>query len=201
MEGMNPDWNQILRFKITPKTKGQAFTCQELFNPSSYLNISLFDSLSSIKNRRDNPNKFTLSITKHFLGNFRIPLMYLFHNQKIEAAFKIQRPLILFGYYNSQNDAILNQFSEEPEINITNPTIPTYLHLNLSVDPILEIPNLKNESDYFPGYEDTQFLIMGSNWLDKVKTNRNYGKRQLLLIFFFIFFLFLFRRHNKFFSK
>ena len=189
MEGMNPDWNQILRFKIIPKTKGQAFTCQELSASSSHLTISLFDSLSSIKNRRDNPNKFTLTVTKHFLGNIRIPLVYLFHSQKIEAAFKIQRPIILFGYYNAQSDAILNQLNDDVEINITNPAVPTYLHLNLAVDPIVEIPKSKNESDYFPGYEDTQFLIMGSNWIDKVKTNREYGKRSKLLLIFSLFFI------------
>lgn len=174
---MNPDWNQILRFKLIPKTKGQAFTSQELSSSSSHLTISLFDSLSSIRNRRDNPNKFTLTVTKHFLGNIRIPLIYLFQCQKIEAAFKIQRPIILFGYYNSQSDAILNQFMDDVELNITNPAIPTYLHLNMAIDPLVEIPKSKNESDYFPGYEDTQFLIMGSNWMDKIKTNRKYGKR------------------------
>lgn len=177
MEGMNPEWNQILRFKISPNNKNGAFSAREIANSRNVINISLFDALGSIKNRRDNPNKFTMLINKHFLGNISIPLISILENKKIEAAFKINRPIILFGYYNSQVNLIINQFSEEHDLNITNPAIPTYIHLNLSIDPVIEIPSLGNEADYFPGFEDTQFLIMGSYWLDKIKRNKIYGKR------------------------
>lgn len=179
-EGMNPEWNQIIRFKLIPKSKNQNFSLSELTDSRNVLNLSLFDALGSVKNRRDNPNKFTLLINKHFLGSFTIPLISLFDNPKIEAAFKLQRPLILFGYYNTRVNHIINKFSDEMEYLITNPTIPTYINLNLSIEPIVDKPG-KSEANYYPGFEDSQFLIMGSNWLEKISKNSVYGNRNIKL--------------------
>ena len=180
LEGMNPEWNQILRFKLTAKNKNQNFSASEIVDTRNVLQLSLFDALGSVKNRRDNPNKFTLLINKHFMGSFTIPLMSLFDNPKIEAAFKLNRPIILFGYYNTRTNYILSKFDNDLDFLITNPTIPTYINLNMSIDPIIEVPT-KSESNYFPGIEDSQFLIMGSNWLDKISKNRIYGARHIKL--------------------
>jgi len=180
LEGMNPEWNQILRFKLTAKNKNQNFTSSEIDDSRNALQLTLFDALGSVKNRNADQNKFILRINKHFIGSFTIPLKSLFDNPKIEAAFKLNRPLILFGYYSTRVNYIFSKFNEDVDYFITNPTIPTYINLNLSIDPIVEIPG-KSESNYFPGFEDSQFLIMGSNWLDKINKNRVYGSRYIKL--------------------
>lgn len=180
LEGMNPEWNQILKFKLVPRAKNQNFSLSELADNRNMLQLSLFDALGSIKNRRTNPNKFILLINKHFLGSFSVPLISLFDCPKIEAAFKLQRPLILFGYYNTRVNHLINKFNEDMEYLITNPTIPTYINLNLSIDPIVEKPSV-SDANYYPGYEDSQFLIMGSNWLEKINKNSVYGNRNIKL--------------------
>jgi len=180
LEGMTPEWNQIIRFKLQPKIKNQNFSAVEIIDSRNILHLSLFDALGSVKNRRDNPNKFTLLVNRHFLGSFSIPLISLFDNPKIEAAFKLNRPIILFGYYSTRVNHIINKFSDDFEYLITNPTIPTYINLNLSIDPIVEMSS-KSEANYFPGFEDSQFLIMGSNWLEKISKNRVYGTRYVKL--------------------
>lgn len=180
LEGMNPEWNQIIRFKFVSKGKNQNFSAAEISDSRNFLHLSLFDALGSVKNRRDNPNKFTLLVNRHFLGSFSIPLISLFDNPKIEAAFKLNRPIILFGYYNTRVNQMLNRYNDDLEYLITNPTIPTYINLNLSIDPIIEKTG-KSESNYFPGFEDSQFLIMGSNWLEKLSKNTVYGRRYVKL--------------------
>ena len=180
LEGMTPEWNQIIRFKMLPKSKNGNFSAVEISDSRNMLHLSLFDALGTIKTHRDNSNKYTLIVNRHFLGSFQIPLISLFDNPKIEAAFKINRPIILFGYYNPRVNRIFNRFNENEDILMTNPTMPTYINLNLSIDPIVEMPS-KSEANYFPGTEDSQFLIMGSNWLEKISKNSVYGSRYIKL--------------------
>lgn len=136
--------------------------------------------LGSFKERRDNPNKFTLTVQRHYMGSFRIPLYTILQNPKMEAHFLVNRPIILFGYFTLKTSLFTT--AEKDEINnVTNPLVPTYVSLNIILEPVINMSSESSASDYYPGVENSQFLIMGSSWLMKIKKNPVYGKRLIKL--------------------
>lgn len=170
IEGVHPEWNSPITFTFHSRNLKGGFTQQELISNTSALYFTVFDFLSSKKNRRDNPNKATLIFEKHYLGSFSIPLISIFANPKMNAEFRVDRPFFIFGYYNMTENifAESNYSPDDPRYATTNPRIPTYVQLSINLDPILEIKS-ENEADYYPGFEDPQLLILGANWLNDVR--------------------------------
>jgi hypothetical protein len=83
-----------------------------------------------------------MQIEYRFLGSFTIPLSSILNNPpKMEAMFKLNRPLALFNYTILKNNIFLMD-AEEMKDNMqrTNEEINTYISLSISLDPILEVP-------------------------------------------------------------
>ena len=93
-EGDFPEWNEILEFPLRPLNR-RRFTKQELVNSKSMIYITLFDREISISNS----GRVEVEQNLRYLGSFSIPLIALLNNPpKIDAIFKVNRPLALFNY-------------------------------------------------------------------------------------------------------
>lgn len=98
-EGDFPEWNEILEFPLMALNK-KKFTKHELINTKSMLYITLFDrEITSVANGR-----VQLEMNYRYLGSFSIPLIAILNNPpKIDAIFKINRPMALFNYQVETN--------------------------------------------------------------------------------------------------
>ena len=97
VEGNNPEWNETLEFLIT-STTGKGFSSEELVNNTTMLYFSIFDEVENME-YNEITNAFTIKIDKRFLGSFSIPLSTVLQNPpRMEAMFKVNRPLSLFNY-------------------------------------------------------------------------------------------------------
>ena len=93
-EGDFPEWNEILSFPLESLNK-KRFTRQELTNTKAMIYISLFDREVKVSGT----GVMQIRPDYRYLGSVSIPLISLLNNPpKIEAVFKINRPLSLFNY-------------------------------------------------------------------------------------------------------
>lgn len=63
---------------------------------------------STTKKRKE--TKVTYSF---YLGHINIPLFALFSNQKLNATFRVNRPIIILGYYTDTNNILGLDINEE----------------------------------------------------------------------------------------
>lgn len=110
-----------------------------------------------------------------YLGSFSIPLISILNNPpKIDAIFKINRPLALFNYQVETNSFFfLNQGAdgnkqEEMKVEVPN----TYISMSISLDPVLELP-ADAQFEYYPGKETTSLLIALTDWTKQLKKGKN----------------------------
>jgi len=163
-EGDFPEWNEILEFPLRPLNR-RRFTKQELVNSKSMIYITLFDREISISNS----GRVEVEQNLRYLGSFSIPLIALLNNPpKIDAIFKVNRPLALFNYQvETETFFFLNHdpTREQP----TEQDIPnTYISMSISLDPVLELTQ-DNELEYYIGLEKQTFLSAASEWVRSIK--------------------------------
>ncbi len=93
-EGDFPEWNEILEFPLKALNK-RRFTKSELVHTKSMIYITLFDR----EIQMINTGRVEIETNLRYLGSFSIPLISLLNNPpKIDAIFKVNRPLALFNY-------------------------------------------------------------------------------------------------------
>ena len=162
---------------------GENFSEEELKSNTGRLYFNLFDEKKLIlEDDMRRVNTISLKIERRFLGSFSIPLLTIFQNPpRMEAMFKVNRPLFLFGYYTSTENVFTlggQQLPEDKEAALAN--IPTYVSVSISLEPLLELP-IKNEFEYYRGYEETHLLISGTRWVKKFKNDIKYKERVIRL--------------------
>jgi hypothetical protein len=98
-EGDYPEWNEVLNFSLESENK-KKFTREELVNSNAMLYVSLFDrEITPYKEDEFSSAQIKMQIEYRYLGSFSIPLTSILHNPpKMEAMFKVNRPLALFNY-------------------------------------------------------------------------------------------------------
>ena len=94
-DGDFPEWNEILEFPLKA-LNDKRFTRQELLNTKTMIYITLFDEeMVDIYGAMQAMPK----VNFRYLGSFSIPLISLLNNPpKIDAIFKVERPVALFNY-------------------------------------------------------------------------------------------------------
>lgn len=93
-EGDFPEWNEILEFPLLALNK-RKFTRQELINSKSMIYVTLFDREIVVMNS----GRIEIDTNYRYLGSFSIPLIAILNNPpKIDAIFKVNRPMALFNY-------------------------------------------------------------------------------------------------------
>jgi len=181
-EGENPDWNseKVLVYKSSDQKRG--FLLDEFTNSNNILYISLFDMISSTTSSEYNRRKKVSLITDYFLGNFSIPLQTIMQNTKRQAEYKINRPLVLFGYYINTSSLLGNDLQSQnvDELNYVNPRIDTVLSIATHTEPQIEIP-YESIMEYTGQREEIDIFYIGSSWLQKLKKNKVYGNRYVRL--------------------
>ena len=68
----------------------------------------------------------------------------------------MERPIVLYGYFTlPENILKVNDETKQytTYTNIPNPAYPTYVNLNLSIDPAIEYPE-PNDEVFYDGFED-----------------------------------------------
>jgi hypothetical protein len=107
-EGDFPEWNEILEFPLQALNK-RKFTRQELINSKSMIYVTLFDREVTVMNS----GRIEIDTNYRYLGSFSIPLIAILNNPpKIDAIFKVNRPMALFNYQVEPNTFFfLNQKS------------------------------------------------------------------------------------------
>jgi hypothetical protein len=90
---------------------------------------------------------------------------------KIDAFFKVNRPLTLFNYQVVTNSFfffdIQKNAMKEAKTDLPN----TYISMSISLDPVLELP-LDSELDYYPGFETSSLLISLTDWVKSLKKGK-----------------------------
>lgn len=162
-DGTDPEWNENLSLIYKAKHE-KGFTNLELLKNEATLYISVFDNFGSYDPHGENAQRFTLKVEKRFLGNIKIPLLSLFVNPKVDAMFRLNRPIYLFGYLSSKAGLFAN--SQQENLTTIDPFMPTYVMLSLACEPNFELPEA-DSTDYSPGFEPTQFLLAGKSFLEK----------------------------------
>ena len=81
---------------------------------------------------------------------------------RMEAMFKVNRPLSLFNYEILTQNIFL--YSAEEQERKQHEDVSTYVALNLSMDPLLELP-AENEFEYYSGAENPSLLVRGTDWV------------------------------------
>ena len=177
VEGVHPDWNEMIEIPIFPQ-HDEFFTDAELTGSKDMLYFSLFDE---IKNVRSDIEQDTIRKERRFLGSFSLPLLTVFQNPpRLEAMVKLNRPSIIFGYYTSLHNLFQLAQEEEPNKQGVNPEVPTFMSLSISLDPPIALPN-QNEYEYYPGFEDIKLLISGTKWVKDLKSSDLYTNRVIKL--------------------
>lgn len=98
-EGDFPVWNEILEFPLKA-LNNRKFTKLELINTKAMIYITLFDKEVTVMNT----GRVEVETNFRYLGSFSIPLISLLNNPpKIDAIFKVNRPLALFNYQVETN--------------------------------------------------------------------------------------------------
>jgi hypothetical protein len=98
-EGDYPEWNEILEFPLKALNK-RRFTKIELINTKAMIYVTLFDREINVFNT----GRIEIEQNYRYLGSFSIPLIALLNNPpKIDAIFKVNRPLALFNYQVETN--------------------------------------------------------------------------------------------------
>lgn len=183
IEGVFPEWNDTKTLSLHPSDINSIYVkIKDLLNSKNKIQFTLFDAIGDVRQRSDNPDNYSLTVQRHYLGSITMPVINLLSSSKIEANFKLKRPLILLGYFTQRFKLFSSKKdSDSIMIQVTDPSIPTYLRINLSVDPFIEIPT-DFETLYNPGFEDAEFLIDASIWLEKIKKKKKkISKRNIKL--------------------
>ena len=182
IEGVFPEWNDSKTLSLNPADVNSVYVkIKDLLNSKNKIQFTLFDAIGDIRQRSDNPDNYSLTVQRHYLGSITLPVINLLNSQKIEANFKLNRPLILLGYFSQRFKLFSSKKdSDTIMIQVTDPSIPTYLRINLSIEPFIEIPT-DFETLYNPGFEDAEFLLDASIWLEKIKKKKKLSKRNIKL--------------------
>jgi hypothetical protein len=183
-EGDFPEWNDILFFAFS--AHGRSFTKKELLSTKTMIYITLLDR--EITPSTSGPVR--LYDSYRYLGSFSIPLISILNNPpKIDAIFKVNRPLALFNYdvepnsfffLNSEDDTLeeKQRKEREREQGIRSAGIPnTYISMSISIDPVLEIPQ-DSPFEYYPGKETSSLLIALTEWQKGIK-KKKFEKRNI----------------------
>jgi len=112
-EGDFPEWNEVLDFSLQSEN-GKKFTKEELINSQTLLYISLFDrEITPYKEDDFSSTQIKMQIEYRYLGSFSVPLTSILNNPpKMEAMFKVNRPLALFNYVILKDNIFLMDENE-----------------------------------------------------------------------------------------
>mmetsp|Transcript_1734 Transcript_1734/g.1586 ORF Transcript_1734/g.1586 Transcript_1734/m.1586 type:complete len:174 (-) Transcript_1734:492-1013(-) len=107
-------------------------------------------------------------------------MLTIFQNPKMDATFKMERPIFLFGYKNIRGN-IFGDDNDRNSMDLNlNPLTPTYLTLSLSLNPVLEIPS-RNSAEYIGGGEDPQLLMKGAKFIQVLRKKKYLANRNIKL--------------------
>ena len=97
-DGSIPLWKQSLTFPFSPPQND--FTPMSLEQIRENIYFTLFDEI--IENDRDRggflEGEVTIRVEKYYLGSFSIPFLTLYQEGRIEGVFRMDTPLLNFGY-------------------------------------------------------------------------------------------------------
>jgi hypothetical protein len=177
-DGTNPEWNEMLELTLL-SLDGLKFTPDELKDNTSVLYFNLFDQILTVQQVLMDRGEMNVRTERRYLGSFALPLLTVFQNPGgVDAAFRVKRPLLLFGYHTSQENPFVPfhapSASHDPPF--LNPDVHTYIMMKVTLDPLLEL-STQSEADYYPGYEDPVFLFQASQWLSLKSSEKRFSSR------------------------
>ncbi|CAK70738.1 unnamed protein product (macronuclear) [Paramecium tetraurelia] len=180
VEGVNPEWNELIDFRIGREFKQQQFDPEDLINSRNKVTFTLFDQIGWFKQKGMNTQEHTLTITRRYIGSVTIPLLNLFQQEKMSGRFRINRPLFLLNYRTLNVENFLmdqrNQTSQQNELqnlhnnfDIIDPHIPTTIELTMTLEPSIKVNEDLSATTYFPGAESTNLFLYGIRQLNRYR--------------------------------
>ncbi|KRX04663.1 hypothetical protein PPERSA_04478 [Pseudocohnilembus persalinus] len=184
--GSRPDWNSEadVIFKSQKLMKEQvesdktAFGIYELINPANQLYVTLFEHKSKLSENPVNKNKVELQVDNYFLGNLSIPVCQVIKNPAQNATYKINRPLVLFGYCLDTSHSY--QRSQASKLKFVKPDIPTTINLSINITPQIDLPE-DQDLEYYGNKVDSELLFTAKNYLEGLRKTKQFGKRHIKL--------------------
>lgn len=104
------------------------------------------------------------------MGSVCVPLSTVLCNtEKLDYNFKLHRPVALPAYRVLDDEIyFMTKDKLEEERLRENEQLSTYLNVSISLDPVIELPTLNQES-FNGGFEDPNLLINANELLLKLK--------------------------------
>jgi hypothetical protein len=181
-DGTNPEWNEMLSLTFSSLEK-TGFTKEELQDCESVLYFVLYDQILSVQQVLMDEGEIRVRLDRRYLGSFSLPLLTVFQNPAgVEANFKVKRPVCLFGYHTSKENPFVPFHTESAQHSppFLDPDVDSYVMLKVSLDPPLELPQ-ESEADYYPGFENPNFLFYASEWATRKKQEKRLKTRSIRL--------------------
>ena len=179
MDGNFPDWNETLEFALHAED-GKGFTEDELINSNAALYFSLFDRAMSHR-KIPYTNKYETVVENKFIGSFYVSLISVLQNTpKMDGLIKVNRPLQLQGYRVLTRDMyeLSRSNVESVEFEEESNMVPTFVDLQITTEPALELP-AENEYEYYGGYEELNLLLEGTKFVQDCKKSPGLAKRMI----------------------
>ncbi|EGR28239.1 hypothetical protein IMG5_180790 [Ichthyophthirius multifiliis] len=192
-EGNNPDWSSERQLLIQ-QLQNRKISVYEINNQQNRLLVSLFDLKITKKKSKTKLGKETKITHSFYLGHICIPLFTLFSNQKLNATFRVNRPIIILGYYTDINNLLgfdseydpqntlqapPQPLNQESKIRI-DPQIPTTLNMSINIEPFVEISQ-ENDQQFYGENQDSRLQYIANIWFANIKKKPILAKRHIKL--------------------
>lgn len=109
---------------------------QMYYSTGKRIVINLFD-INEVSKPTQAIDEISIKKRKFYLGTLEIPLSSLISLPKISGSFKIKRPVILFGY-STVHHPVLSSPEQDLEFRTENPTVATYVNIDVSLSPVID---------------------------------------------------------------
>ena len=170
VEGVSPEWNEEVGIKVDC-VKEKSTLEQLVHSTGKFVYVTLFD-MHEESQPTNTLSELKVKKTKYYLGNIVVPLATFVTIPKLSGFFKINRPLMIFGF-TTMPQPILGQEEPEGQYKNENPLVPTHLSLNISVAPAIDSSfAFANDRKFLNGEEKSEFLQYASDWLDQLNIKR-----------------------------
>lgn len=68
MEGVNPEWNELIDFRIGRERETMLLEPVDVINSRNKLVFTLYDQIGSVRQEPGNVDRYKLIVKRHYLG-------------------------------------------------------------------------------------------------------------------------------------
>lgn len=108
-----------------------------MMNCEQYLKVFCFDMIEESKPTQAIAEA-RVKKTKFYLGRYDIPFSFLMSVPSVSGLYKLNRPLVQFGYGIKRTGLFDSDVDPEEMARTENPDIHTYMNLDIFTEPMID---------------------------------------------------------------